>query len=154
MKVKDIMKTNVVMVTPDTKITEVADILIRHRFHGVPVVEGKKLVGIITEDDFFLKDSARLYLPSYIGLLRETKVLGEMSPDKKEKVNRLLNATARDIMSPGCQSISQEVELEDLLHFFQETKFTTVPVTEEDGVLIGIVTLIDVISLIKVVQSK
>lgn len=144
------MKTNVVTVTPDSKITEVAEILTQHRFHGVPVVKGKKLVGIITEDDFFLKDSSHLYLPSYIGLLRGTKVLGESSPDKKEKVNKLLNATAKDIMSSECQSVSPEVELEELLRFFQKTKFTTVPVTESDGTLIGIVTLIDVISLIKV----
>lgn len=144
------MKTDVVTVTLDAKITEVAEILTQHRFHGVPVVDGKKLIGIITENDFFLKDSSRLYLPSYIGLLKRTKVLGEVEPGKKEKINKLLNATAKDIMSKGCQSVSPEIELEDLLHFFQETKFNTVPVTESDGTLIGIVTLIDVIGLIKV----
>lgn len=150
MKVKDIMKTDVLTVTSDAKITEVAEILMQHRFHGVPVVEGKKLIGIITENDFFLKDSSRLYLPSYIGLLKGTKVLGEVSPDKEKKINKLLNATAKDIMSLGCQSVSPEIELEELLHFFQKTKFNTVPVTESDGTLVGIVTLIDVISLIKV----
>lgn len=150
MQVKDIMKTEVVSVTPDTNITEVAEILTRHRFHGVPVVENKKLVGIITEDDFFIKDSSRLYLPSYIGLLKETRMAGEIPEDKKEKITKLMNATARDIMSSQCRSVSPETELEELLKIFQETKFTTLPVTESNGTLAGIVTLIDVIGLIKV----
>ncbi len=37
--------------TPDTKISEVLEIMARYRISGVPVVENKKLVGIVTNRD-------------------------------------------------------------------------------------------------------
>jgi len=56
MKVKDIMTKDVIFVSPETKINKVADKLIKHRIHGVPVIKEGKLVGIITETDFFTKN--------------------------------------------------------------------------------------------------
>lgn len=48
----DVMQTNIKTVTPDTKISEAADLLVFHKFGCLPVVENRKLVGIITEADF------------------------------------------------------------------------------------------------------
>lgn len=51
--VGDIMRTDVLTVTPDLLLREAAQILYRHKYGCLPVLdESKKLVGIITEADF------------------------------------------------------------------------------------------------------
>jgi len=49
--VKDIMKTNPVTVTPDTSTLKAIEVMRQRRVGCLPVVEGDKLVGIITEHD-------------------------------------------------------------------------------------------------------
>lgn len=51
--VGDIMRTDVLTVTPDLLLREAAQILYRHKYGCLPVLdESQKLVGIITEADF------------------------------------------------------------------------------------------------------
>jgi len=45
MKVKDVMVTDLVTVTPDTTVEEAVAIGQRHRVGTLPVVEGDRLVG-------------------------------------------------------------------------------------------------------------
>jgi acetoin utilization protein AcuB len=53
-KVKDIMTKAPVTVTPDWTIEETAELLLKHKISGVPVVGGKKaIVGVITQTDVF-----------------------------------------------------------------------------------------------------
>jgi len=50
--VEMLMEKDVLTVDPDTAAARAARLLISHRFGCLPVVEGGKLVGIITEADF------------------------------------------------------------------------------------------------------
>ncbi len=50
--VKAIMTPNPVVISPDATIGEAAQLMLDHKFGGLPVVEGERLVGIITETDF------------------------------------------------------------------------------------------------------
>ncbi len=49
MKVKDLMTRNAVTATPDTPILKVASLMINKHVRRVPIIEGKKLVGIISQ---------------------------------------------------------------------------------------------------------
>jgi CBS domain-containing protein len=51
--ISEIMTRQVVTVTPDTSIMEVARLLLDHRIGGVPVVEHGQIIGMITESDLF-----------------------------------------------------------------------------------------------------
>jgi len=50
--VTDVMRRDVVCVAPDTSLREAARILYEHKYGCLPVLEGRKLVGILTEADF------------------------------------------------------------------------------------------------------
>ncbi len=50
--IKEIMNTDVITCSPDTPIEEVAMLMKKHTIGCVPVVENKKLVGIVSEADF------------------------------------------------------------------------------------------------------
>lgn len=45
--ISDIMEHQPISVTQDARISDVADLFMKHRFQRVPVVDGKKVVGII-----------------------------------------------------------------------------------------------------------
>ncbi|MFC0219265.1 CBS domain-containing protein [Pseudochelatococcus lubricantis] len=47
----DIMRTDQPRIGPDAELAEIADVLERHNIHSVLVVEGDKLVGIVSRSD-------------------------------------------------------------------------------------------------------
>ncbi len=49
--IKDIMRTKLITTTQDTKLRKAKEIMHEHQINCLPVVEGKKLVGIITTKD-------------------------------------------------------------------------------------------------------
>jgi CBS domain-containing protein len=50
--VKEVMTTAPVTIGPDVPITEAAALMIRHKIGCLVVMEGEKLVGVLTEGDF------------------------------------------------------------------------------------------------------
>lgn len=147
MKVQEVMTKEVVSVTPETPVSEVADIMFRQRFHGVPVLSQNRLVGIVTETDFYTKDT-NIFLPSFIDFIANQKMAGSIDAEKKQSLDRIFRMTVGDIMTSECVTVSPESSLEELVAMFQETKFVTFPVVDEQGGLVGIITQTDIINLI------
>ena len=57
MKVKEIMTTRVVTVTPDTPVPVIAGLLRDNRISGVPVVDsGGAVVGLVSEYDLLARE--------------------------------------------------------------------------------------------------
>jgi CBS domain-containing protein len=52
LRVRDVMICDVLTVSPDLPVTKAAQLLIERRIHRLPVVEGEKLVGIVSSLDF------------------------------------------------------------------------------------------------------
>jgi len=150
MLVKDIMSKMVVTVSPEMKLSEISGIMFQNRFHGLPVVEEGKLVGIITESDFFIKDAADIFLPSFVEFIGQNKILGKLSEEKEKELKSLLNIKARDIMSADCVTIFEDMSVEQLVAFFKTTNYKTLPVLNDKEELSGIVTRSDVLNLISI----
>ncbi len=51
--VTDVMTREPVSVGPEDPLNRVAELMLAHKISGVPVVEGSKIVGIVTESDVF-----------------------------------------------------------------------------------------------------
>lgn len=143
------MSRDVVFVTPTDKIILVAELLFKYGYHGLPVVEQGKVVGIITENDFFIKDAGVLFLPTYINFLKETKVIDDLPAEKRKKIKKLLNLEARDVMTSDPVSVSLLMEATALLELIKKTRYNTLPVTDDENNLLGIVTLVDVVGQIR-----
>lgn len=52
MLVKEVMTTNLITTGPDTPLKQAAGLMVQHKIGCLPVLEGSKLVGIVTESDF------------------------------------------------------------------------------------------------------
>jgi CBS domain-containing protein len=144
------MIQSVVTVSPETKVTEVAEILFKNKFHAIPVVENGKIVGIVTENDFFTRDCENIFLPSHINFIKGTEFIDKLKGEEKEELEKLIDLRAKDIMSKRCISILEDMDMKDLVEFFRETKFITLPVINKEDKLVGIITVSDIIGLIKV----
>jgi len=145
MQVKEIMTKKVISVEPDDSVMQVADIIFKNGFHGMPVTEKGKVVGIITEDDFFLKGYDDLYLPSYIQFLKSNKVVDGLPRNIKKKIEKLIEARAEDLMTSPCITVSPETSVSRLVGLIKKTKFPTWPVVDKKNNLVGIVTLVDIV---------
>jgi len=150
MKINEIMTKDVICVKEDTPILEIAEIVSGKKIHGVPVVdENDKVVGIITETDFFTKDSSNMvYMPSMIDFIKKGKMNYPEGEEEKEALGEIIHAKARDIMTPKCETVSPDLEVEDFIKIIKEKSFNSYPVVDEDGVLLGIITVADAIKLL------
>src|SRR5213083_1861879 len=69
LKVADIMDSDPVTVARGDDVEKLIRLLREHELPGVPVVEGDRLVGIVTDGDLVLReDDAALHLPHYLEL--------------------------------------------------------------------------------------
>lgn len=146
MQVLDIMTKQVITVKKDTPLIEAAGILAKFQIHAVPVVNDEnKIEGIITESDFFTKDSSNIYLPTFQEIVKkDPNTAKEMiSKSEIEKATRV-----EDIMTKDCQTVKADLLLKELIELFKESNFNTFPVVDDKGTLIGIVTIIDIIKLL------
>jgi CBS domain-containing protein len=70
LRVRDVMKTRVVAVTPSTPFREVAELMVRHGIGAVPVIDDAgELVGLISEADLLTKEAYGGRRRSFLGAL-------------------------------------------------------------------------------------
>jgi acetoin utilization protein AcuB len=96
LKIKQVMSSPVISVSPDTSIEEAARIMADNKIGGLPVVEAGQLVGIITETDVFK------ILVELLGARTSGLRLTVVVPDAKGVLARLTGAIANlggDIVS-------------------------------------------------------
>jgi len=146
MVISDIMTKEVIAVKKDTSLKEAAGLLAKFRIHGLPVVDyDNKVVGIITESDFFTKDSSNIYLPTFLDFIRggQAEVPAGMNSKEAEQKTKV-----EDIMSSDCYTAQPDLTVEELIQSFKEKSFNSMPVVDHQGTLVGIVTIMDVIKLL------
>ena len=83
---RDLMRTTLVTTTPDTSVGDAARLLSFHQISGLLVLEGDRLVGVVTEADVIGKQGstvAEIMTPDVIGVAEDTPA---------EDIARLLTA--------------------------------------------------------------
>jgi acetoin utilization protein AcuB len=113
-------------VSPDDTLAHAADIMRRLRFNHLPVVEGGKLVGILTDTDL-----------RNISLTGEPAQGGTMPSDRR----------VREVMKTEVWSLTPEDAVEDALLIIRRKKFGALPVLSGDK-LVGIITKIDLLNAV------
>ncbi len=144
MLIKDLMTTKVLTVDPETKVPVVAKILHDNHFTGVPVVQDGRVIGTISESDFISANSD-LYLPTYITMLSSMEYVQGAKKNVPDVVNKIINATAKDIMNQDVPFAKPDMTLEQVAKLFAEKSVNPIPVTDNENKLLGIVSRSDMI---------
>lgn len=135
MRVRDVMTEDVATVAPDTGLREVARLLVQRRISGVPVVEGERVVGVVSERDILFKER-----PSD-GLHRG--VLAWLM-DEGDLMLKIDARTAGSAMSSPAVTIGPARSVADAAALMLDESISRLPVVDGE-VLIGIVTRHDLV---------
>ena len=106
-----IMKKDIITVTPDVSVSDVAKIFVEKRIHRIPVVDKGKLVGIITPTDL-------------LDVVRAKKT----------------SMKAEDVITTTCVTAYVEDPLSYIVASMRVSKCVAFPVLDARGNLVGIIT--------------
>ena len=121
------MKKNPITVTPDTKVDEAALLMKKHKFRRLPVVEGEKLVGFLSDRDIMK------VAPSPATTL------------SKYEINSLLaKMCVSDIMQKDVVSVSVDATIEEAALLMCTHKIGGMPVISSVGAVVGVITETDI----------
>jgi CBS domain-containing membrane protein len=146
MKVSDIMTQETITSSPEESILVATEKIVKNNIHSLPVVnEEKKLLGIITEMDFFIKNATISFLSDYINVLNKIKENDILSEKDQRSLDKISKIKVKDIMTMKCITVFKDTRIEELMETFSKTRFKTFPVIDKQSNLVGIVSLVDVI---------
>ena len=152
MNVADIMTREVVSVRSDMRVGQIARVFCEHQLSGLPVVDQEgELVGIITELDM-VKRHARPQLPAFLPLLGAYLPL--RTKEYRESLRRITGVVAQDIMTNPAETIAPDAEIEDLASLMIEKDVNPVPVVDESGRMVGIVSHTNVLQVFEEADLK
>ena len=121
MKVKEMMTTNPACCTSDTPLPEVARMMVDKDFGEIPVLDNKSSrvpIGVITDRDIVCRTIANGLNP--------------------------LDLTAADCMSKPIVTVNLEISLEEACRIMEEKLIRRIPVVDDRGCCVGILTIADV----------
>jgi CBS domain-containing protein len=139
MRVRDVMTRRVISVAPETPLKEVARLLADNGISGVPVVEGGRVLGIVSEADFLMKEQE--VPPGRPSLLAW---LFEATDGQRARQDKLHATTAREAMTAPAIVIGPEHGIREAAALMTRNRINRLPVLE-DGELVGIVTRADLV---------
>jgi CBS-domain-containing membrane protein len=135
--VKDVMSTHVVAVRKNAPFKEMAARLREHRVSAFPVLdEDNKVIGVVSEADLLTKEALEF---SATG-----KVSGMLHYREQAKAAA---TTAEDLMTKPPVTISPDEFVSHAARLMYARKVKRLPVVDDDGHLVGIVSRADVLSV-------
>ncbi|WFD10631.1 CBS domain-containing protein [Tepidibacter hydrothermalis] len=144
MTAKDIMTSNVVVVNQDATIKEIAEIFLKNRIGGVPVVdEENKIVGIISETDIIQKEK-NVNIPSFINIL-QGYIFFDSFKEVEEDIRKIAAYKARDIMSKDVMTVKEDDSVEYVANEMIKKSINRVPVVDDNNYIKGIICRYDLI---------
>jgi CBS domain-containing protein len=117
-KACDVMTPNPVAVSEKDSIREVAQIMAREDTGVVPVVDGKKVIGMITDRDIVVRLVAEGKDPA--------------------------NARVNEAMSKNVRAVKEDTLVNEVLRVMSNSQIRRVPVVNSSDELVGIVSIGDI----------
>lgn len=125
LKVKDVMSTNVITATKETSLRHIQEIMRTERVTGLPIVMGKRLVGIVSMDDII-----------------KALDLG------------YIEDPAQDHMSQNLIVLDEEMPVSFAINYFSRYRYHRFPVLNKYKHLVGMVTNRDITTVLLVEINK
>lgn len=116
--IRDVMTPNPACVSEKDSIRDVARIMAREDTGVVPVVDGKKIIGMITDRDIVVRLVAEGKDPA--------------------------NARVTEAMTKSVRSVREDAAVNDVLNLMTNAEIRRVPVVNQNDEIVGIVSLGDI----------
>ncbi len=131
------MSSDVLTVRTDTSLKEVAELLADRRISGLPVVDDGLVVGVVSEADILFKErgpSSRTGV--FAWLLDRYGFEGQLKLEAR---------IAGEAMTSPALTIEPQRPVAEAAHVMLDRRVNRLPVVDEHGTLVGIVTRADLV---------
>ena len=131
MLVRDWMSQTVITVNADDSMQDAAQLLKTNNIKMLPVLDQKKLVGVVTDRDIkraSASDASSLEIHELIYLLSKIKI--------------------KDVMTPDPVTVASDATIEETAQVLLAHKISGVPVMAQDGAIAGIISQSDLFRVI------
>jgi CBS domain-containing protein len=137
-KIKQLMQTDVITVTPSTSLKDAAALLVQHRISGIPVCDGDgRVVGVLSEADILVKEGGPSERDGLLGWL--------LGGDLAEATAKLRARTVGEAMTAPAITIAPHRLVASAAREMVERNINRLPVVDLHGNLVGIVTRADLV---------
>lgn len=149
MLVRDVMNSEPVACQATDAVSEAVKILKRNDISGMPVMDGEKLVGVVSESDLLKLLSAEeeggLWLPSPLEIL-EVPIRDLIRWEKLQAGAEEVGKTqVSEVMTKNVHTVGPGDAIEDAASIMVRRRINRLPVLDDEK-LVGIVTRGDIIS--------
>lgn len=129
--VREIMMGSPVTLKPEDTLDLANDVISLGRIRHIPIADGGRLVGIITERDLIGAAASQIF-----GLKQKTKSA------------LLKSVLLKDVMKKRVVTVAPETPIKDVAHLMADKKIGCLPVISE-GLLVGLVTTTDILRYVE-----
>jgi CBS domain-containing protein len=141
--VRNVMRTDVMSVTPATALAAIINLLLQKRYRSLPVVdEDGRIQGVITEGDLLRRTglATRLDLQQELGVVDWQQQLAEL---------RAEGQTAVSLMTSPAVTITADSSLRQAVAHMVDHNLKRLPVVDDDGRLDGWISRIDILRTVE-----
>ncbi len=134
----DVMSREVATAAPETPVREVVERMLGRVYRAMPVVQGGRVVGMITNGDLLARG----------GLGVRVELLGSLEhPDLQTELAQVARAakTAAEVMSREVVTVGAGTPLTRVAELMVSRRFKRLPVVDDGGAMVGIVSRLDVL---------
>ncbi len=142
-KVAEVMTHEVITVTPETSLRDLAKILAEKNLNGAPVVDDEgDVIGVVCESDL-VNQNMPLHIPTVFVIL--DSIIPMENPWRLQKeFKRITATTVGDIFSKPAVCVEPDTDVAEVARIMSQRHLHTIPVLER-GKLVGVVGKGDVI---------
>lgn len=140
---RDFMTPDPITVTRGAAVIDAARLMVENRVGALPVVEGGKLVGIVTEGDLIMQD-VKLEFPTYVQLLDGLIMYPPATARFESELKKAVAASVGDVMSVDPITVQADTSLEDVATLLVDREVSRLPVLE-GGKVVGIISKSDIV---------
>ena len=130
-RVRDIMTSPAITVSPDTTVPAANALMKEQVLRHLPVVENDRLVGIVSRGD-----------------LREASISTSINADQYELHFMLNRLTVGKLMTRKVFTVTPDALVVDAAELMTENKIAGLPVVDDAGAVVGIVTESDLLKML------
>ena len=136
-RVKDLMTTDVVSVPENAEYKDIVSVVRELRVSAFPVLDAAgHLVGVVSEADLLLKEAGQEALGSSL-----------ISSGRRGEQAKAAGVTAAELMTTPAVTIGPEDSVVDAARLMHDRHVKRLPVVDQAGRLVGIVSRVDLLSV-------
>lgn len=145
---REIMTTPVISVTEEMTLKELAELLSKNRFSGVPVVDAEqKVIGILSDTDI-------VRYSHQVNVVPFSDLSGWISPytditdiaTVRKGMDQLSKTTVGKVMTRKVFTATEDTDIHEVAKVMNRRKINRVPVVDGSGKLVGIITRADMVN--------